>query len=130
MKRFFLRSETGSLGEKLAMRYLRKRGHKVLAQNYYFDKGKRSGEIDLITIFNGAIHFVEVKTRRQKSQALSYPIEASVTRSKMTKCVKTAEHYLRSTHQETREYHFDVVTVYYDPNGKQAEIGYLQDVYF
>ncbi len=135
MKRFLLHSETGSLGERLAKRYIEGLGHKVLAQNYYFEKGKRSGEIDLISSFQGALHFIEVKTRllepdSEKSRALYFPIESQVTRDKMRKCVKTAEHYLRISGKQESEYHFDVVTILYYKKEKKAEIQYLADIFF
>lgn len=135
MKRFLLRSETGSLGERLAKRYIERLGHKVLAENYYFEKGKRSGEIDLITSFQGSLHFIEVKTRlwdadSEKSRTLYFPIEAQVTRDKMWKCVKTAEHYLRVSGKQECEYHFDVLTILYHKEEKKAEIQYLADIFY
>lgn len=135
MKSFCLRSEIGSLGEKLAKRYLEKRGHRVVALNYYYEKGKRSGEIDIITLCKGTLHFIEVKTRHilhthQKSQALYFPITAQVTPNKIRKCLKTAQHYLRSTKQEDREYHFDLITILYNSEAKKAEIQFLQDVFY
>ncbi len=135
MKRFSVHSEIGSLGEKLAQRYLEKRGHTVLAKNYYYEKGKRSGEIDIITEFQEVIHFIEVKTRAiasadQKSQALYFPIEAQVTPSKIQKMLKTATHYLLSTRKTGREYHFDLITVLYTSEEKKAEIQYLQDIFY
>jgi len=50
--------QTGSLGEKIAERYLEKRGYKVLAKNWQ----NKWGEIDIVAEKNKVIHFVEVKT--------------------------------------------------------------------
>lgn len=135
MKRFLLRSESGALGEKLAKRYLERGGHKVLAENYYFDKGKRSGEIDIITRSEGSIHFIEVKMRvianaSEKSRALYFPIETQVTPQKIQKCLKTAHHYLRTTKNQEIEYHFDLITVLYNKQEKKAEIQYLRDIFY
>jgi putative endonuclease len=135
MKQFSVHSEIGILGEKLAKRFLEKRGHRVIAENYYFEKGKRSGEIDVITVYKGIFHFIEVKTRHikeetQKSRALYFPIASQVTPAKIRKCVRTAEHYLRSQKMEEREYHFDLVTVLYNSAAKKAEIEYLPDIFY
>ena len=134
MKHFQLASPKGILGEALAKRYLRARGHQILCENYYYAKGRRSGEIDLITLHEGKIRFIEVKTRYAKAafqeKIHTFPIEAQVTRSKMQKCFKTAQHYLRTTYQGHVEYHFDVVTVYYDSVAKKAAIRYLPDVFY
>lgn len=135
MKKFFVHSKAGSLGEELACRYLKKKGYKILAQNYYFDKGKRSGEIDIIANYQGTLHFIEVKTRliqtgAEKSRALYFPIEAQVTPQKIQKCLKTVQHYLRATKSQDQEYHFDLITVLYSTEEKKAEIQYLPDIFY
>lgn len=135
MSNFHLTSHVGKIGEGLALRYIKGLGHTVLAQNYYFEKGKRSGEIDIITAYKGILHFIEVKSRHitkanQKSQALYFPIASQVTPSKMKKCVKTAEHYLRTSKKEGFEYHFDLITVLYHSEEKKAEIAYLSDIFY
>lgn len=134
MKQFQLHSQKGLLGEALARRYLIGRGHTVLAENYYYEKGRRSGEIDLITLYKRKIHFTEVKTRYMSSsepeKVFSFPIEAQVTPAKVQKCFKTAQHYLRVSHQEHCEYHFDVITVLYNAETKEAKIRYLEDVFY
>jgi putative endonuclease len=135
MKQFSVHSEIGALGEGLALRYVKGLGHRVLAQNYYYEKGKRSGEIDIITVYDGVLHFIEVKSRHvaeasQKNRALYFPIASQVTPSKMKKCVKTAEHYLRMHQKEEIEYHFDLITVLYTSAEKKAEIAYLSDIFY
>ena len=135
MKQFRLTSEKGKLGESLAKKYLLANGHRVLAENYYYAKGPRSGEIDLITECQGAIRFIEVKMRvlsekAKKSLGLSFPPEASVTPSKIRKCAKTAHHYLKSERRESEEYHFDTVSILYDPGVKKAHIRYLPDIFY
>ena len=136
MKQFQLSSKIGVIGEALAKKYIEGLGHKVLNTNYYYEKGKRSGEIDIITQFKGVLHFIEVKTKHvlekpEKSATLySYPIEAQVTPSKIRKCLKTVQHYLRVTKNQNTEYHFDILTVLYNSGEKKAHIQYLQDVFY
>jgi putative endonuclease len=50
----------GAHGEKLASRFLRSRGYKILYRNF---KGRSGGEIDVVCRDRDTLVFVEVKTR-------------------------------------------------------------------
>src|ERR1041384_2243957 len=50
----------GALGEKLACRYLKRNGFKILFRNF---RGRSGGEIDVVCRDNHTLVFVEVKTR-------------------------------------------------------------------
>jgi putative endonuclease len=52
----------GALGEKLAARFLRKQGYKVLYRNFKL-KRRGIGQIDLVCRHQETLVFVEVKTR-------------------------------------------------------------------
>ena len=56
-----LRQSTGTLGESTACDELRRRGYAILATRYR----SRFGEIDIVSIRDGVIGFVEVKARRR-----------------------------------------------------------------
>jgi putative endonuclease len=47
----------GALGEELVEKFLVKRGHTILDRNYR----RPWGELDIVSVFKGKIHFVEVK---------------------------------------------------------------------
>ena len=51
--------QTGRLGEKLAREYLKKKGYKILEQNYR----TRYGEIDLVVQKKDVLVFVEVRCK-------------------------------------------------------------------
>ena len=53
----------GNIGEKIAQKYLIKKGYEIITTNFY----TRSGEIDIITKNENEIIFIEVKTRDRKS---------------------------------------------------------------
>jgi len=53
--------EIGKKGEKIAERYLKIHGFSILEKNFLI----KGSEIDLIAEKDGAIHFVEVKTRTE-----------------------------------------------------------------
>ncbi|GAJ10770.1 unnamed protein product, partial [marine sediment metagenome] len=50
------RSETGTLGEKLAKDFLKKRGYRILETNYRCPEG----EIDIVARYKDYLVFVEV----------------------------------------------------------------------
>jgi putative endonuclease len=54
------RSDTGLLGERLAVSYLKSRGHRIIERNYSIHP---IGEVDIISLSSdGVLVFVEVKT--------------------------------------------------------------------
>src|SRR6266850_6629251 len=61
----------GVHGEKLASRFLRSRGCKILYRNF---KGRSGGEIDIVCRDRDTLVFVEVKTRTHED--FGRPIEA------------------------------------------------------
>jgi putative endonuclease len=60
----------GAHGEKLACRFLRRRGYKILYRNF---RGRRGGEIDIVCRDRDTLVFVEVKTR--SGEEFARPIE-------------------------------------------------------
>lgn len=74
------------LGEDTAATYLLKHGYKIIERN--FRKGY--GEIDIISIKDNSLVFVEVKTRT--SAEFGSPLEA-ITPWKIKTLVKTAQLY-------------------------------------
>jgi len=96
-------SELGKLGEQLAAEYLRKKGHVILEQNYVWEKS----EIDIITINNNRIVFVEVKTRVSpylNDPALMVPIK------KWKQIMKAADIFMKNR-QDDITAQFDIVSV-------------------
>ena len=49
----------GKIGEKLAVKYLRKQGYKIITTNFYTNRG----EIDIVAKDGVEFVFIEVKTR-------------------------------------------------------------------
>ena len=93
----------GRFGENEACRYLIEKGYEILARNYR----SRYGEIDIIARQDGAVVFVEVKTRRDRAFAEA---AQAVGPSKQEKLRKTALFWL-SEHGE-QPARFDVIEVY------------------
>ena len=92
----------GSAGERAAVRYLKKRGYRVVARNYE----NRFGEIDVIALDGKTIVFVEVKTRR--SSRKGQPVEA-VDVHKQRQILKTAQAFLKERDLLDRSVRYDVI---------------------
>lgn len=94
----------GLAGERLAEKFLRASGLKIIARRFR----TRAGEIDLIAMDGDEVVFVEVKTRR--SGRFGTP-EESVTRTKRAHLRAVAFAYLSSTHRPRARFRIDVVAI-------------------
>src|SRR5688572_25123770 len=83
------RDNIGASGEDLAANYLASKGHKLIQRNYR----NKLGEIDLVTLKDKNIVFVEVKTRDVSNVEHFLP-EYSVNNKKRNKLKRLAELYL------------------------------------
>ena len=105
-------------GELLALKHLKTRGCKILAQNYR----ARRGEIDLIVQDGEFTVFVEVKTRR--SLRFGLPQEA-VTLQKQRQISKVALAYLQAQNLLDAPCRFDVIAIHLSP---QLELLRLEQI--
>ena len=129
MGTFHLGSELGALGEELGCRYLEGKGYKILQKNYCNTYGKRLGEIDIVAEKRKELVFVEVKSRIGSKESTLLP-EMSITREKLHKLERIAQCYLREKRRERDPYHFDALSVLYDPLVKKASIRHLEHIFF
>ncbi len=99
----------GALGEKLAARYLRRQGYRVIARNVHCGRN----ELDLIAKNKQYIAFVEVKTRSFDSieQAQVLRPSAAVDAAKRERTVLAAREYLRK-HPTKLCPRLDVIEIY------------------
>jgi putative endonuclease len=95
----------GARGEKLARRYLKRNGYKVLFRNF---RGRSGGEIDVVCRENDTLVFVEVKTRGRED--FGRPVEA-VDRDKRKRISRGALAWLRMLDNPDILFRFDVVEV-------------------
>jgi len=100
----------GARGERLAARFLRKRGYRILLCNYRIG----ADEIDLIALDGDTLVFVEVKTREDDSV---YIPEARVDRHKQITQTRAAKRYL-SNYREMPAARFDVVAIVWPPGSE------------
>ena len=95
----------GVRGEKLACRFLRRNGYKILYRNF---KGRSGGEIDIVCRDNDTLVFVEVKTRTRED--FGRPVSA-VDRQKQKRISRGGLNWLRMLDNPDILFRFDVVEV-------------------
>jgi putative endonuclease len=95
----------GARGEKLACRFLRHRGYKILYRNF---RGRRGGEIDIVCRDRDTLVFVEVKTRGRED--FGRPV-AAVDRRKQRRISQGGLAWLRLLDNPDILFRFDVVEV-------------------
>lgn len=110
----------GSEGEDLAVRFLQKKGYRIVARNYKTPVG----ELDIIARDGDTIVFIEVKTRTDIS--FGYPFEA-VNKRKRQKLKNLALLYLKRQGKES-PVRFDVLSIFCMDNGKK-DIEHIKDAF-
>lgn len=98
------RKELGKWGEKLATKYLKARGYRIVEKNY----SCKLGEIDLIAEKSNYLVFIEVKTRRSDSFGLP---QAAVGYRKQEKIRKVALYYIAFNEDKDQQIRFDVISI-------------------
>lgn len=109
----------GSKGERLAVKYLKRKGYVILKKNYRCP----SGEIDIIARDGEVVVFVEVKTRT--GEQFGHAIEAVDSR-KQRKIHSVALHYLTNIKGPQPPARFDIISVLV---GDKDEVDHLIDAF-
>ena len=104
----------GEKGEGLAVKFLMKKGYRIIRRNYK----TRIGEIDVIAADKDTLVFIEVKTR--ESLQYGQPFEA-VDRFKRRKIANVAMLYLK-TLKEIPPCRFDIVSIYFENGRPEFEL--------
>jgi len=121
-------TEIGRYGEKLAARFLRKNGFKILETN----KHQSHNELDIIAANKEWLLFVEVKTRSVSSDlycAYGSPASA-VDHRKQARTVRAAQDYLLTHTTKGKQPRMDVIEVYLDKNtGKLLKINHIPNAF-
>jgi putative endonuclease len=110
----------GKEGERIAERYLLKKGYKLVERNYRCP----SGELDLIVLDRRVVVFVEVKTRT--GRAFGTPFEAVEFR-KQQKMTQAAQYFLAQKGLQQRDARFDVVGISWP--GRQPVVEHIENAF-
>jgi putative endonuclease len=103
----------GRWGQDKSERFLRRKGFRTLARNFYC----KTGELDLVMAdpADGVVVFVEVKTRSKEEY---FAAEDSVTLEKRRRIVSAARYFLATNGIKERPSRFDVMAVVLPEKGK------------
>ncbi|MCH9740273.1 MAG: YraN family protein [Epsilonproteobacteria bacterium] len=77
----------GNQNEELALSFLEAEGFRIIERNYY---ARKLGEIDIIAMQDGVLHFIEVKS----AEADFDPIY-NFTPTKLRKVINSAQYYMK-----------------------------------
>ena len=111
----------GMRGEDIAHRFLEERGYAVIARNYRPPHGR--GEVDLVASKDGALVFVEVKSRL--SGEFGDPVRA-IDGSKRRALIQAAAAFARSKRAPYSAVRFDVVSVILD---QPVRVRHIENVF-
>ena len=109
------KKQVGDLGERLAVRYLRRHGYWIRERNWRAGKD----EIDVIATTLSDVVFVEVKTRRYAEDELDTapPPSVAVHSHKQQHTRTCAKSYL-SSHRTRKQPRMDVIEVWLSKDEK------------
>ncbi|MDD2190353.1 MAG: YraN family protein [Eubacteriales bacterium] len=94
----------GCLGERMAERYLIKKGYRILKKNFRC----MMGEIDIIAMDGTELVFIEVKTRKNQNYGL--PCEA-INAEKIRHIKRTAAYYTMVSGEDYQDIRLDVIEI-------------------
>ncbi len=106
----------GARGEKLACRYLKRKGYSILERGYR----NPFGEVDIIASQADIVAFIEVKTRL--SDSYGAPSEA-VDFRRREKYIKAAKYYFYGKQIDVTV-RFDIIEIY------RGEINHIENAFF
>ena len=115
--------KSGRWGEKLSIRFLKKKRYKIIGQRVRV--GKRD-EIDIIAEHGSVLVFVEVKTRKNENYGRPF---SAVDKAKRKHLSRAAIAYLKHKKPEPEFIRFDVVEVIGEPGGEPPEIRHIENAF-
>ena len=109
------KKELGKKGEEVALRFLQKKGYRIIETNYVC----KIGEMDLIAKEKDTLVFIEVKTR---TSTIFGPPHLAVTQFKQRQLSKVALNFLKEKKLEDVKARFDVVAILLGQKGEEIEL--------
>jgi putative endonuclease len=109
------KKELGKRGEEVALRFLKKKGYRLIEKNYVC----KMGEMDIIAKEKDTLVFIEVKTR---TSALFGPPQLAVNAWKQRQLSKVALNYLNEKRLRDVKARFDVVAIVLEEEEEEIEL--------
>ena len=114
------KKELGKRGEEVALRFLKKKGYRIIEKNYVCNMG----EMDIIAKEKDTLVFIEVKTRTSQEFG---PPQLAVNAWKQKQLSKVALNYLKEKRLEDVKARFDVVAILLA--GKEEEVELIPNAF-
>ncbi|HYA93761.1 MAG TPA: YraN family protein [Thermodesulfobacteriota bacterium] len=109
------KKDLGKKGEEKALRFLNKKGYRIIETNYVC----KMGEMDLIAKEKDTLVFIEVKTR---TSTMFGPPQLAVNSWKQRQLSKVALNFLKEKKLEDVKARFDVVAILLGQKGEEIEL--------
>ncbi len=116
------RKEVGNKGEKLAAKFLKRKGYKIIQRNYKC----KLGEIDIIAEQDRTVVFVEVKTRRTQEFG---PPQYAITTAKKGQISRVALFYIKEKRLVEQTCRFDVIAITFQPESRKPRIEHIENAF-
>ena len=116
----------GDIGEEVAVKYLERKGFRILERNYL----RKWGEIDIVAEKGNLLSFIEVKSvSRESGSRETYRPEENVHPAKLKRLHRAIRTYLLDRKvPDSREWRVDVACVYLDFSTRKAKVEMLENV--
>ena len=112
----------GEYGERVAVDFLRAKGHRILKRNF---KGPRRGEVDIIARHDRLLLFIEVKTRRSDTKIR--PLDA-VDKTKQQLIERGANAWLKLLKTRNLPWRFDVIEILLE-EGEKPKVNHVKNAF-
>ncbi|MCF7877545.1 MAG: YraN family protein [Candidatus Omnitrophica bacterium] len=112
----------GNLGESIAKDYLKKKGYKIIDQNYR----TRYAEIDLIAIYRRVLIFIEVRTKI--GERFGSP-EETLSKKKINKITRNCLAYIYQNGWK-KDYRIDAICVVFEENKGLERVSHYKNILF
>ncbi len=116
------RKKIGFEGEKLAAKYLKRKGYKIVQTNYRC----KLGEIDIVAEQNKIIVFVEVRTKH--SEKLGLP-QYSINTAKRGQISRAALCYIKEKKIVDQTCRFDVIAITFPSDSKEPKFEHIENAF-
>lgn len=113
--------DLGAKGEEIAKKYLISIGHEILEKQWRYNKA----EVDLISMIDGVLIFIEVKTRTSEYFG---PPEEFVTAKKQRLMTAAASAYMQKIGHEWT-IRFDIISIII-PSENKHSVHHFKDAFF
>jgi putative endonuclease len=117
--------EKGNIGEEIACDYLRLQGYLIQNRNYL----KKWGEIDIVAIKAGILHFIEVKSVIHNGHDNGYRPEENVHDLKLKRLRRVIQTYLNDEkYGLDAEFKFHVLIVRTNQQTGKSKVEMIENV--